>query len=249
MHFSGGTVTQHVLLCPWAYLRARRSGQTQKCVHGVFLPGVKEGLVVLRSRKKHKQRGLRPINQKIRLSWSWTLIIWNSLWACAAWGNNLGGCEKQLRLVVLSVQGQTSAVSVIGGHCLLRMQRRVNKLTRSARLGFSRLAHSWSLAPSLTLCLLPLSPPGHKTDISKELYSCEHPCRLCLWHSIQPMLQVHLHFEPPISSTGWCHSARMLKAPSVYKGSKRTSANTVHQVCVVFGRVCLISTAAKLIPE
>lgn len=151
--------------------------------------------------------------------------------------------------VVLSVQGQTSAVSVIGGHCLLRMQRRVNKLTRSARLGFSRLTHSWSLAPSLTLCLLPLSPPGHKTDFSKELYSCEHPCRLCLWHSIQPMLQVHLHFEPPISSTGWCHSARMLKAPSVYKGSKRTSANTVHQVCVVFGRVCLISTAAKLIPE
>lgn len=36
--------------------------------------------------------------------------------------------------VVLSVQGQISAVSVIGGHCLLRMQRRVNKLTRSARL-------------------------------------------------------------------------------------------------------------------
>lgn len=77
--------------------------------------------------------------------------------------------------VVLSVQGQTSAVGVIGGHCLLRMQRRVNKLTRSARLRFSRLTHSWSLTPSLTLCLPPLSPPEHKTDFSKEPDSCEHP--------------------------------------------------------------------------
>lgn len=39
-------------LFSWSYLGAWGGGQTQKCIHGVVLPGVEEGLIVLRKEER-----------------------------------------------------------------------------------------------------------------------------------------------------------------------------------------------------
>lgn len=38
------------------YLRARWSSQAQKCIHSIVLPGIKEGLIILRKNKTPRDR-------------------------------------------------------------------------------------------------------------------------------------------------------------------------------------------------
>lgn len=154
------------------------------------------------------------INQRAHWTPSRELIIWNRLRAC----DLRQQCEQSWETVgvVLSVQRQTSAVSLIG-----------------KAVSFENATHSpiygsvvWHIPdPSLLLSpfvFLPRSPPPlHKQNFQKHptAASISGKCRpLCPWHSIQPILQVHLHFEPAISSTAWCHSALSAEGPMFTKG-------------------------------
>lgn len=50
MQFSD--ITAIIVCVHWINLRAWGSSQTEKCIHSVVLPGIEEGLIVLRKRKK-----------------------------------------------------------------------------------------------------------------------------------------------------------------------------------------------------